>query len=244
MPLADFGTVAFTNCAIDGQPVGAAISNQIDMTSSAGGAEATTSSLGSDGASFSVTYAPTAPLCTVAPRLSGTAALGERLACTSGTWTGSPSPGLAYQWLRDGEAIVGATQSTYVVGLTDCGKSLSCQVTGQSAAGQASARSNLVRARPAPAPNLRLSCHVLSVGQRVTISGTVSHLLNDARTVFICSEASSRFTVLKRLTMASSGTFHWTMTATKSGVWRLLARYKAAGVSFSSKSLALTVRKQ
>jgi hypothetical protein len=59
LPLADFGTVGFTDCAFNDLPISAFAWNQIDMVSSGGSAEATTSALGGDGSSFSVSTAPT-----------------------------------------------------------------------------------------------------------------------------------------------------------------------------------------
>jgi hypothetical protein len=43
--------------------------------------------------------------------------------------------GLAYQWLRDGSAVVGATGSTYVPVAADVGTALSCRVTATNAVG-------------------------------------------------------------------------------------------------------------
>jgi hypothetical protein len=46
-------------------------------------------------------------------------------------WFGNdPDPTFAYQWLRNGEDIVGATERTYVVDAADAGKLLQCKVTG------------------------------------------------------------------------------------------------------------------
>ncbi len=59
LPLADFGTVGFTGCAFNDLPISAFAWNQIDMVSGAGSTEATTSALGGDGASFSVSRALT-----------------------------------------------------------------------------------------------------------------------------------------------------------------------------------------
>ena len=58
-PLAIFGTLNFTGCAFNNKPISAFDWNQIDMVSSSGATWATTSTLGRDGASFSVTTAPT-----------------------------------------------------------------------------------------------------------------------------------------------------------------------------------------
>jgi hypothetical protein len=84
----------------------------------------------------------TAPVNTVAPAVTGTAAVGQVLTCSQGTWTGTPTPTYAYQWLRGGSNISGATSSTYTVISGDSGTTLSCRVTATNAAGSASATSN------------------------------------------------------------------------------------------------------
>lgn len=73
------------------------------------------------------------PTNTVAPRVTGTVALGQTLTCTRGTWTGAPSFG--YQWRSNGVALPGATGTTYVVGAADAGTSISCVVTATNVAG-------------------------------------------------------------------------------------------------------------
>jgi hypothetical protein len=73
IPLADFGTVQFTNCAFNGLPISGFDWNQIDMVSDSGATLASTSALSADGASFSVTTSgvtPTpTPTATPAPKL-------------------------------------------------------------------------------------------------------------------------------------------------------------------------------
>ena len=69
-----------------------------------------------------------APENLLAPTVSGSAALGARLTCSEGTWSGNPVPALTYQWLRDGSSIASATAGTYVVVEADQGHSLSCRV--------------------------------------------------------------------------------------------------------------------
>ena len=61
VPLANFGLLSFSSCAFDGQPVGTFDWDQIDMIGSGGGLIARTSTLGADGASFTVTSDLTAP---------------------------------------------------------------------------------------------------------------------------------------------------------------------------------------
>ncbi len=70
VPLADFGAVRFTDCALDGQPLSSFDLNRIDMASdyysdSAVALAARTLALGADGASFAVTTDVTPPTTTV-----------------------------------------------------------------------------------------------------------------------------------------------------------------------------------
>jgi hypothetical protein len=64
LPLADFGTVDFTNCTANGQAIanfGATSTEQIDMATKRGQAKATTSGLAADGESFSVAWLSAGP---------------------------------------------------------------------------------------------------------------------------------------------------------------------------------------
>lgn len=70
--------------------------------------------------------ATTPPLIT-AP--TGTA-IGQTLTSTPPTWNRSGVTD-GYQWLRDGQAISGATSATYVLVLADYGRSISLRVTGK-----------------------------------------------------------------------------------------------------------------
>lgn len=66
------------------------------------------------------------PVNSVLPAITGTTTVGQTLTCSSGTWSKSPS--FAYQWLRDGVPIIGATASTRVLAAGDAGKLMSCTV--------------------------------------------------------------------------------------------------------------------
>jgi hypothetical protein len=89
------------------------------------------------------------PTNTTPPSIAGNTNLGSTLTCTPGVWTGSPT--LAYQWLRDGANIAGATNLTRIILAADQGTTLSCRETGTNSAGNASATSNGI-AIPAAAP--------------------------------------------------------------------------------------------
>jgi hypothetical protein len=90
------------------------------------------------------------PANTLAPTASGTPSVGQTLSCATGTWTGVGTLTYAYQWLRGGTAIAGASASTYMVQTADVGESLSCEVTATNEIGSASATSNAISV-PSPA---------------------------------------------------------------------------------------------
>lgn len=84
---------------------------------------------------------PTTPHNTAPPIVSGTPSLGQQLSCSRGSWTGLEPFEFAYQWLRDGSAIVGASGPVYVVQAVDQGHDLGCEVTAKNDVGNAAARS-------------------------------------------------------------------------------------------------------
>ncbi|MGO4454969.1 peptidoglycan DD-metalloendopeptidase family protein [Arthrobacter sp. RAF14] len=92
------------------------------------------------------------------PTISGGLDVGNRLTAVVGTW--NPKPAFAYQWLRSGAPIAGATASTYVLTTADAGRAISFRVTG-TLSGYATAvrTSNALTTRsllgPAPTPVFR-----------------------------------------------------------------------------------------
>ena len=70
-----------------------------------------------------------APVNTIAPVISGTALVGNTLTSTTGTWTSDTGViGYLYQWYREATLISGATNSTYVLTLSDAGFNMTCRV--------------------------------------------------------------------------------------------------------------------
>jgi putative cell wall-binding protein len=61
------------------------------------------------------------------PTVAGSPSAGEELVASAGAW--SQSPTLAFQWLRAGVAVPGATSSTYDVTTADAGSTLQVRVT-------------------------------------------------------------------------------------------------------------------
>ena len=96
-----------------------------------------TNGSGSAGASSNATAVVTgSPQNTAAPTVSGTAAKGEKLTTTNGTWTGFPALfTFTYAWLRcdnlgaNCSAIGGATASSYTLVQADVGGTVKARVT-------------------------------------------------------------------------------------------------------------------
>ncbi|MCU1509620.1 MAG: putative surface-anchored protein [Glaciihabitans sp.] len=62
------------------------------------------------------------------PVIPAGAVVGTKLLISGNTW--APGTTVSYEWLRDGEQIIGATASTYTPTATDVGAALSVRVTG------------------------------------------------------------------------------------------------------------------
>jgi hypothetical protein len=100
-----------------------------------------------------------APINQSPPTLSGVAALGQRLSCSPGVWTGSPS--LTYQFVRSTAASdVGIAASgpapDYTVTAQDAGTSLRCIVVATNAGGNGlaeSARTGVIAGPPTRHPS-------------------------------------------------------------------------------------------
>ena len=69
-----------------------------------------------------------APVNTAVPKISGKAKVGSTLKATAGRWDPKDVT-VAYQWLRDGAPIEGATAASYKVTKADVGTTLSVRVT-------------------------------------------------------------------------------------------------------------------
>jgi|14BtaG_2_1085337.scaffolds.fasta_scaffold03059_5 hypothetical protein len=83
-----------------------------------------------------------APSIVSDPVISGTAAIGETLTSTEGTWQGIATITFAYQWRRDEVNISGATLSTYTLVNDDYYALVDCVVTATNSLGSDSADSN------------------------------------------------------------------------------------------------------
>jgi hypothetical protein len=87
-----------------------------------------------------VTPEPPKPQLGALPTVSGTARVGDTLACSQGTWSNNPAR-FTYQWDLDGVPIPGAARRSYLVTSADQGHTLTCTVTASNLAGSAKATS-------------------------------------------------------------------------------------------------------
>jgi hypothetical protein len=100
-----------------------------------------------EGASDPVGSAATAavltrPANTAPPTVTGTPVVGQTLTCSPGSWTEGPTE-YQYSWLRDFEAIPGATSPTYTISESDAGHELICEVIAVNSAGSAQDTANV-----------------------------------------------------------------------------------------------------
>jgi len=77
------------------------------------------------------------PVNTVLPVISGSLVVTQTLTVSTGTWLNDPS-GFAYQWLRNGVEIPGATSNSYTLQNADIGTIIGVRVTASNLAGSAS----------------------------------------------------------------------------------------------------------
>jgi hypothetical protein len=92
----------------------------------------------------STSYKTPATTNKVPPAITGSLEAGKELSCSTGSWTNDPTE-FAFQWIRNGTTLDGATGDTYTLGTLDEGTTLTCTVTASNAAGHASAISNAVK---------------------------------------------------------------------------------------------------
>jgi hypothetical protein len=87
-----------------------------------------------------------APINNTLPAITGTAAVGNVLTCSTGEWSFAKT--YAYQWKRGGTNIGGGTSASYTVVTADKTFALTCTVTAINQKGPTSATSAATAAVP------------------------------------------------------------------------------------------------
>ncbi len=133
-----------------------------------------------------VVTAPTVPVNTAEPVISGSPVEGATLSTTTGTWSSVGTISYAYQWLRcdpsgglpdgsDCSTISGATGPTYTLTTSEIGKRLRVQVTATNAVGSVTVASN---------PTDTVSQATTTGPPRNTVEPSISGTLALGRTLF------------------------------------------------------------
>ena len=173
------------------------------------------------------------PVSITPPTISGTARVGEMLACAVGGWVNAPSA-FGVTWLRDGQAIPGAAVGTYLAGPADAGRLLSCRVTAANAWGQGTAVSDVVLVAGAagvPPSPLLPSAPVAAVPAGG--GGTTAPALGPRRLAIVAPlsvRAGRRFGIALRFDRRATRQLVTVQIRSK-GRWTTLSRSRVSGVA-------------
>jgi outer membrane protein assembly factor BamB len=123
---------------------------------------------------------PGPPVLVTAPSISGTAAVGDTLTASPGTWTNNPTS-FRYQWLECSSAnvctaISGATSSTYDITSAQSGETLEVQVAASNSSGPSAIATSVATATVSTATSLTLtsSANPTTAGDTVVFTATLS----------------------------------------------------------------------
>jgi hypothetical protein len=134
---------------LSGSDVGRRLRVQVTATNSAG-----SKTVASNPTATVVASSTTGkPVNTAEPSISGTAAAGQTLTTTSGSWDGAQPISFSYRWVRCGSdggrsdgsncsSLKNATGQTYVPTSSDVGRRLRVRVTAKNSAGSTTVASN------------------------------------------------------------------------------------------------------
>lgn len=171
------------------------------------------------------------------PTIAGTASVGGSLKASNGTWSPTPSK-FAYQWMRDGAPIPGATAAGYKVVSGDAGRAVSVTVLASTPGFNegAAASSPVTVAKMSSSTAISLKSTRIKPGQRVKlgVAVTVAGLAGPTGVIKIFDGAKA----LKSLTLVSTrdGKISWKLPKLKKGKHKIKAVYIGNAAIAGSKS--------
>lgn len=176
----------------------------------------TASNAGGSGQASSAAVVPVAsvqaPVNQTRPVISGTAAAGNVLSCSQGTWTNSPT-GFSYQWIRNGSTVVG-TSSSYTVQPADAGQVLTCSVTASNSAGATTAVSDPVTVST-PGCTTGTTGVSINAGAAFTTSpGVMLTIHEPAGATGVVISNDGGFATPTTSAISCGDTYSWTLTTT------------------------------
>ncbi|MEI5676519.1 MULTISPECIES: glycosyl hydrolase [unclassified Nocardioides] len=187
--------------------------------------------------------AATSPAAVTAPRITGTPVVGRTLTADPGTWDVA-GVGFAYQWLRGGTPIAGATGASYRVVTADAGRALAVRVTATKAGygpGVAASRTATV-ARLGSTARVALSARKITAGQavRVTVRVAAPGLAGPTGTVRVTRNGAVVRTVALRA--ADRGVVTVRLPKLRRGTYRIAASYLGDAQVAPSRATAVRVK--
>jgi len=169
------------------------------------------------------------PVNVTAPAITGTAQARQALVCSTGTWTGLPTPTFTYQWQFgvSNTNISGATSNTYTVAGTYVGQTIRCVVTATNSSGAVSANSNSTSAVTANTPAAPTIGTATATAYNTATVAYTAPSENGGATITTYTATSSPGSITGTLSTAGSGTitvtglsgstsYTFTVTATNS----------------------------
>ena len=170
---------------------------------------------------------PPPPANAALPTITGTPHPGHSLTCQAGGWTDSPTD-FAYQWLRDGTAIAGATAQSYAVQAADCGHALSCSVAASNAGGSSAPATSAPMAVPALPTCMALNNVTAKHGKKAllhfrvndsgaasdTVTITIKHGAKTVKTILLKNVATNRTASCSFSVSFKKGSYTWSLRAT------------------------------
>lgn len=144
--------------------------------------------------SFQIQNSTTAPISSGGDAILGNAKVCSTLTVDEGSWSsgGATITSTTYQWKKNGVAIIGATNSTYVVQSGDTGAAISYDISKTNSVGTTTATSSSVIPVDARLSNLSIS------------SGTLSPSFNGCTYSYSASLSTSSITVTPTLSSGSA----------------------------------------
>ena len=144
--------------------------------------------------SFQIQAAATAPISNGGDSVSGDAKVCSTLSVAEGSWStgGANITSTAYQWKKNGVAIIGSTSSTYVVQSGDAGAAISYDISKTNSVGTSIATSSSIIPIDARLSSLSLS------------SGTLSPTFTGCTTSYSASLSTSSITITPTLSSVNA----------------------------------------
>ncbi len=173
-------------------------------------------------------------VATAPPTLSGTVLAGQSLTTTTGTWPGAPR--YTYQWLRDGEAISGATGASYRLVAGDAGHLVSARVTAVTSGYAPGTATSSTRAVPRIGSTVTATTTtpLVAPGKRAVVAVTITAPLAVATGTVQVTEGKKTL-VTKQLATAANGRLTIKLPKLPKGKHALKVRYLGStGVAPSS----------